>query len=223
MPIEIISLLTVGFGLGLLHALDADHIMAVSALSNERPSFRRTILQSSHWALGHGFMLLMCGALLFGFGMAIPVVLQQTAEISVGVLLIAIGIWCLYQLRRDRLVLESHRHGDVVHTHWTQKTDQDDRHQTHKPVFVGLLHGLAGSAPALALIPAVANGQVMQAMSYLVLFSVGVMLAMMVFGFGFAHIQQFLQVKYQKLFAYSRQLVACISVIFGGYWIFQAL
>lgn len=221
MLIDLIPLLTVGFGLGLLHALDADHIMAVTALSNERPSFRRTMIQSSNWALGHGFVLLMCGLLLFGFGLALPEFLQKTAEISVGVLLIALGGLCFYQMRRDRLVLERHSHGDVEHVHWTKASN--DRHQGHKPVFVGILHGLAGSAPALALIPAVAGGEVVQAMGYLVLFSVGVMLAMMVFGFGFAHVQRFLNTKYQSVFQYSRQLVAFVSMTFGGYWIFQAI
>lgn len=221
MLIEILPLLTLGFGLGLLHALDADHIMAVSALSNQRPSFRRTMIQSSNWALGHGFVLLVCGVLLFGFGLALPEFLQKAAEISVGVLLIALGGFCFYQIRRDRLVLERHSHGDVEHVHWTHASKE--KHQGHKPVFVGVLHGLAGSAPALALIPAVASGEVAEAMGYLVLFSIGVMLAMMTFGFGFAHIQRFLSSKSQNVFQFSRQLVAFVSMTFGGYWIFQAI
>ena len=54
----------------------------------------------------------------------------------------------------------------------------------HAPILVGMMHGLAGSAPALALVPVVAHGQLWMALTYLVLFSVGVLLAMLVFGLG---------------------------------------
>ena len=223
MWVEILPILMVGFGLGLLHALDADHIMAVSVLSHEKPSFKRTIIQSSHWALGHGGVLLLCGVILFGLGIAIPESLQKTAEMAVGVLLIVLGIMCFKQWRADKLTLDSHSHGEIEHTHWHDISEEHKTKHKHKPVFVGMLHGLAGSAPALALIPAVANGQFLQAIVYLFLFSLGVMLAMLFFGLGFAHVQRFLNQRYQTVFQLSRQLIAFASIAFGGYWLFQAI
>lgn len=236
MALEIIPLLLVGFGLGMMHALDADHIMAVSALSNERPSARRAMMHSSHWALGHGGMLVVCGLMLFGIGVAIPEGLQTFAEASVGVLLIVLGGQCFYQLRREKVVLTSHSHGDVTHVHWTRTDEQhsskneatskgknSETSARHKPVFVGLLHGLAGSAPALALIPVVSEGQLLEALAYLVIFSLGVMIAMVCFGLGFGQFQRFLSARYQSIFVYSRQAVACVSIAFGGYWIAQAI
>ena len=223
MWVEILPILMVGFGLGLLHALDADHIMAVSVLSHEKPSFKRTIIQSSHWALGHGGVLLLCGVILFGLGIAIPESLQKTAEMAVGVLLIVLGIMCFKQWRADKLTLDSHSHGEIEHTHWHDNSEEHKTKHKHKPVFVGMLHGLAGSAPALALIPAVANGQFLQAIVYLFLFSLGVMLAMLFFGLGFAHVQRFLNQRYQTVFQLSRQLIAFASIAFGGYWLFQAI
>ena len=63
MAIEMFSLLLTGLGLGLLHALDADHVMAVSALSNRKPSLQRTLKFSANWAIGHGSVLIMLGLL----------------------------------------------------------------------------------------------------------------------------------------------------------------
>lgn len=221
---EMIPLLTLGFGLGLMHALDADHVMAVSTLSVEKPSLKRTLLFSANWALGHGGVLLLSGALLFGLGFAIPEALQKGAEVMVGVLLIVLGLWCFRQFRKEKLNLKTHTHGDVEHTHW-----QDDSHtekpakEGHKPVFVGILHGLAGSAPALALIPAVSQGQMAVAMGYLVIFSLGVMISMVGFGLGFGSIQHYLKDHYQKIFQLTRTAVALASIIIGSVWVVKAI
>ena len=238
MLVEFFPIIFVGFGLGLMHALDADHIMAVSALSNTKPGLKRTLFYSANWAIGHGGVLLLSGFLLFAFGMMIPESLQTIAEASVGVLLIILGLSCFWQFRKDKLQLQSHRHGELVHTHWHQPGHENEqgaiqqplsnnqslqKDDLHKPVFVGVLHGLAGSAPALALIPAVSQGQVSLALSYLVLFSLGVMLSMLVFGLGFASVQGFLQSRYKTVFEGSRRLLALASIGFGAYWLSQAI
>ena len=88
---------------------------------------------------------------------------------------------------------------------------------------VGVMHGLAGSAPALALIPVVVHGELLTALAYLALFSLGVMLAMLVFGLGFGATQQFLQQRYLWIFNLFRNMVAAASILLGGYWIAQAL
>lgn len=228
--IDILPLLLVGFGLGLIHALDADHIMAVSMLSADKiggESRRRSVIpvlrQSTHWALGHSGVLLASGVLLFGLGVAIPPSLQKLAEMGVGVLLIALGIVWAVKFRRQKLILKAHQHGDIVHIHWHENTEQHAAHNTHKPVFVGILHGLAGSAPALALIPAIAQGQLMSALLYLVIFSLGVMLSMLVFGLGFSHVQHFLSNRYNRVFQYSQQLLALTSIVLGTLWLAQAI
>ena len=220
MLIESLPLLFLGFGLGFMHALDADHVMAVTMLSNQKPGFRRSLFHSAHWALGHGGVLLLAGALLFGLGIMIPEPLQAIAEASVGVLLIVLGFLCFKQFHQDKIRLSAHRHGDVVHTHW-HKENQNDH--AHKPVFIGALHGLAGSAPALALIPAVSSGQLSLAMTYLMLFSVGVMMSMLAFGIGFGYMQSFLADRYQRMHHISRHILAAVSVLLGGFWLVQAL
>jgi sulfite exporter TauE/SafE len=183
-------------------------------------------------------VLILAGLLLFGVGQEIPVALQSFAEASVGVLLIGLGLMCFWRFRQQRLSLKTHTHtygdSELVHTHWHleghTQSDTDAQHNvkdsgkqdSHAPVMVGMLHGLAGSAPALALVPAVAQGQLFLAMLYLLLFSVGVMLSMLVFGSGLGSLQQYLQHKHVRLFMFSRYLVATAAILLGGFWLSQA-
>lgn len=226
---ELTTLILLGFSLGLVHALDADHVMAVSVLSNDKPGFARTLRHCANWALGHGLVLLTAGMLLFGLGVAIPRELIWLAEVLVGIFLIGMGLYCIWRFRRERIVLVEHRHGDVTHRHWQIEGDQAharaaaDGRGGHAPVLVGMLHGLAGSAPALALIPVVAQGQAAAALGYLLLFSIGVMLAMLAFGLGFGKLQQWLSRHSVSLMNRSRHLIALTSMAVGGYWLSQAL
>ena len=220
---DFLPLLFLGFGLGMVHALDADHIMAVSMLGNDRTAVQATFYRSAYWAAGHGFVLLLSGIALFGLGIVIPAGMQQLAEIGVGVLLTFLGIVCLYQLSTDRVKLGMHNHGTLKHAHWHNANHQAPDKSTHKPVLVGVLHGLAGSAPALALIPAVAHGHLSQAVLYLCLFSLGVAISMMLFGLGYGQLQRMLLSRYQRVFELSRQLMACLSIALGSYWLYQGV
>lgn len=222
MLFDLLPSLLLGFGLGALHAFDADHVMAVSALNNEQPSVFNVLKRSAHWALGHAGVLIVAGALLFGLGYALPDLLVRAAEFLVGVVLIALGVATLLQLRKQRLSLSTHSHNGVRHTHWHDASLHEKRGD-HRPVFVGVLHGLAGSAPALALVPVASMQSVSTAMIYLILFSIGVMLAMMTFGFGLAKLQKVLSQQASNLFVHCRSTLAVASILFGGYWLAQAV
>lgn len=221
MPVEFFPLLILGFGLGFMHAFDADHIMAVSMLSNAKPGFKHSLFHSMHWALGHGGVLLLAGLALFGLGIIIPETMQNLAEASVGVLLILLGLTCFKQFKCEKIKLQMHRHSDAVHSHWHDHNHH--KNSPRKPVFIGVLHGLAGNAPVLALIPAVNSGQLGVAIFYLMLFSIGVMLSMLAFGLGFGIFQHCLCQRHQKIFQYSHHLLASVSILLGGFWLTQAV
>ena len=238
MTIEMMSLLVTGLGLGLLHALDADHVMAVSALSNRKPSLKRTLKFSANWAIGHGSVLIILGLLFFGLGIALPEAIQQIAESSVGVLLIALGLACFWQFHKEKIVLNKHTHehkqGSIEHTHLHvhghDKNQADEKFEdskqvkeAHTPVMVGILHGLAGSAPALALIPAMMQTSLLEATGYLVLFSAGVLFSMVTFGLSFGLVQKKLQQKSVTVFNWSRKVIASAAVGIGFYWLAQAI
>lgn len=227
---ESLSLIAVGFSLGLMHALDADHVMAVSALNNQKAGLRRTLRYCANWALGHSGVLIFSGLMLFGLGMSLPESLQYAAEVSVGVLLIGLGLYCFWQFRKQRLSLVKHTHGDVTHVHWhiegdvnTKGHGKHSHREGHAPVMVGVVHGLAGSAPALALVPAVSQGQFGVAMGYLLVFSIGVMLSMLAFGLGLGSLQKHLKEKHMRLFHWQRNIIAGSSIAIGSFWLYQAI
>ncbi len=224
---SVVTMITAGFSLGLLHALDADHVMAVSALSSRKPGLLRTLKHSAHWALGHAGVLLVSGLLLFGLGWKIPQTFSHLAEASVGLVLIIIGLMCLWQFKKQPLRLTPHKHGDVEHIHWCID-DELESHaakssERHTPVLVGMLHGLAGSAPALALIPVVVQGDIYSAFMYLLVFSLGVMLSMLLFAAGLGVMQKNLKRINLKFYQFSRYLIASASILLGGFWLSQSL
>lgn len=193
---NLFAILSLAFGLGILHALDADHIMAVSGLTARRPSLRSSLQFCARWAVGHGLTLLAIGSAVLLLGMAIPKQFSNIAEVLVGAVLVAIGLWILWDLLHSRTHLHFHDHDELPrHAHWhshahsRSQQNQPSQHTTeahqhpHGAVLVGVLHGAAGSAPLLALIPLTNMGQSpWLGMAYLALFGLGVVLAMILFG-----------------------------------------
>ncbi len=213
------AILSLGFGLGLLHALDADHVMAVSSLASRedsRPRRVRTVLFCAKWAIGHGGVLMMLGTCVIVLGAQIPAGLSYIAEKMVGVILIALGAWIFWQFFQHRIRVGLHSHDNLTHSHL-----EDGKHEQHdhSPVLIGITHGLAGSAPILALIPALNISSKWVGLSYIALFSVGVVTTMLVFGLGYGHVQQWLEKRNNQLFDLSRLLMASLAMAFGVYWL----
>ena len=185
---DIPGLFVLAFGLGLLHALDADHIAAVSGLASHRPSLKNSVRFCLRWAIGHGVVLISVGGAVFLLGMGIPERMSATAEYLVGAVLVIIGTTIFYNLVRKRAHLHFHRHNDLPeHAHWhvhpkhTKHDDTAHRHG-HTATMVGALHGMAGSAPLLLLLPLGQMDSPLQGISYLIIFCVGVVAAMLLFG-----------------------------------------
>lgn len=219
------SVLTLGFGLGLLHALDADHIMAVSSLAiantgdRNRWSVLRTAGFCMRWALGHGSILLALAALFIFARIELPHFVPQLAEKLIGLLLICLGGWIIRSLWQQRLTLKTHTHDAITHAHLMPL---HKNHQNHAPVLVGITHGLAGSAPILAIIPALETDHAWIGLAYVALFSLGVLTAMLVFGVFLGKLQTWIAGWGQSLFQISRIVVAFGSIAFGGYWLFSS-
>lgn len=181
---EMTSILLLAFGLGLVHALDVDHLLAVSGLSGVRSEgMKQTLAFSVRWALGHGSSVLLLGSLVFIFGMAVPEKFSSIAEQLVGLMLMGIGLMLLLDWSRKKNSLTMHRHDQMpLHVHMAPSGPVNPLHKhKHGTVLVGLLHGSAGSAPLLLLLIPDMDSPFL-GMSYLLLFSVGVLLSMIVFG-----------------------------------------
>jgi sulfite exporter TauE/SafE len=120
---------------------------------------------------------------------------------------------------------------DHVKNHDTDNLNTDEQKpasseqvkEAHTPVMIGILHGLAGSAPALALIPAMMQTSLSHAMGYLMLFSVAVLCSMVAFGLSLGLVQKKLQQKSVRVFNWSRKAIAFAAVGIGFYWLSLAL
>ena len=213
----VLSILTLAFGLGLLHALDADHILAVTTLASTRPGPRTALAFCGRWALGHGLTLLGIGGAVMLLGLGLPRELSQVAERLVGVILIGVGAWVLFDLARRRLRLGLHRHpGMPAHAHWHPEPGRVDH--GHGAVLVGIVHGIAGSAPLLAVLPVAATGRPGVGLAYLLVFGLGVLAMMLVCGGLLGQVWARLQGRGRWLTG-LRAVVATGALAFGTHWL----
>ncbi len=196
--------LALGFLLGLKHATDADHVVAVATIVGGRDEgILRSVWIGASWGLGHTLPLVAIGAAV----LAVPDRLLDPLEgistyleFGVGAMLVALGALALWNLARGRLHLHSHLDGGRphVHVHATHShppvgqgagspgcehgRGHGVRHSA-RPEFrprsfaIGIVHGLAGSAAVmLALLPSI--GSAAAGAGYLALFGVGTILSM---------------------------------------------
>lgn len=172
-----IAWLSLAFVLGLVHAFDADHVMALSVFATRKKGVREGVRTGLRWAAGHGLVLLAVGLVLLLLGHSLPTRIVIVAERLVGMAMIVLGASVWIDLARRRSHLHFHAHDDLPpHAHWHTHEDDGHRHE-HGALMVGALHGLAGSAPILAVLPAAARSPLL-GLAYLLLFAVGVALAM---------------------------------------------
>ena len=178
---SIITALLFGLLLGITHALDIDHVVAVTTIVSRSRSTLRSILVGLTWGVGHSVVLLTAGSAVLILKLAIPEYLALFLEAAVGVMLIILGFPLLWRLRSAHLHV--HEHDGKLHLHPHSHTDSPGHEHVHlkKPLLVGMIHGLAGSGAltlvALAAMPSVARG-----LLFLLLFALGTILGMLVFG-----------------------------------------
>ena len=226
---NIYSIVTLALSLGFMHALDADHIMAVSALTSSSKSPRNTLRFSLRWAIGHGATLIFIGSCVFLLGMAIPDQLSQYAEHLVGLVLIVIGLYLLFTIRKKNIHVHYHEHdGLPKHAHWhSHSTSAEDQarqvpHEKvphkhkHSAIMVGVLHGTAGSAPLLVLIPMAKLTSPLYGMIYLIVFSIGVLICMALFGGLLGLLYQWLASRGQYIIKLLRLTIASVTIVVGG-------
>src|SRR5438552_6048265 len=128
--ISLLSIVAIGFFLGMRHATDADHVIAVSTIVSRQQSPWRAALIGGVWGIGHTLTIFVVGMAIILFNLVIPARLGLSMELSVGFMLIGLGGWNLASFMRavpgatlpaeDEQPLihpHPHRHCDYVHTH----------------------------------------------------------------------------------------------------------
>jgi ABC-type nickel/cobalt efflux system permease component RcnA len=178
------TLLAFGCLVGMQHALEADHLAAVAALSKSGSSRRALVLRGSAWGLGHTVTLLTVCCILWVLGESISPHAEALLEFIVGAMIVLLGVNVLYTIWRRRPHIHVHRHADGVrHVHIHTHADDSVQHaaSTHqhshervglpRAVVVGMVHGVAGSAGLMVL--AAAAGSITEALGYVLAFGIG--------------------------------------------------
>jgi sulfite exporter TauE/SafE len=224
LDVNLVIIISLAFGMGMLHALDADHIAMVTSMSASQHGMRNSLRYCLRWALGHALTLIVVGILVFAAGMQLPQQLSVYAEITIAVFLMVMGVLLLRQLRQQNIHIHYHQHDDLPqHAHWhSHESERTHQHQ-HRALFIGSLHGLAGSAPLLALIPLAVNQQPLAGILYLVVFSVGVITAMLLFGGALRMVSAFLYRRQQRIMLGFRLAISLATITVGALLMLQAV
>lgn len=189
-----ISILALGLLLGIRHATDADHVIAISTISTKEKGIKESALIGILWAIGHSITVTLVGVPIIFFSLKIPLKIGMVLEFSVGAMLVVLGLINLYSYRSQLFktltsIIHNHSHSHLntqhAHVHIHLKNNPND--QIHhlslsrivRPISIGLIHGLAGSSTIAILILSTIRSSLLAAI-YLIIFHVGVILGMMI-------------------------------------------
>jgi sulfite exporter TauE/SafE len=181
-----VSVLTVGFILGLQHAIEADHLAAVSTIVSEKKNLLTASIVGGLWGIGHTISLFAVGLLVIILKVQISETAEARLEAVVGGMLILLGLNALRKLFTAGTVhIHTHEHGDRehVHIHAHQGESQESHHRlSPRSVVIGMVHGLAGSAGLMLLVvPTIESPTT--ALIYILIFGLGSVAGMMAMSF----------------------------------------
>jgi len=245
--IGLLSIIAIGFFLGMRHATDPDHVIAVTTIVTQQRNTKRAALIGIFWGVGHTVTIFVVGSAIILFNVVIPVRLGLAMELSVGFMLILLGGWNLASFMQSvpaapvgenssqpTMHSHSHRHGDYIHTHAHGHSPETHAHspeqtplarldrslgrrrlyQALRPLIVGIVHGLAGSAAVALLILATIRNPAW-AITYLLVFGVGTIAGMMLITMSIASAFRFVGNRFQVFGRRLALISGVVSVTFG--------
>ncbi|HEY4305779.1 MAG TPA: hypothetical protein VGM82_15005 [Gemmatimonadaceae bacterium] len=184
------SFLLIGFVLGMRHATDADHVVAVTTIVSDQPSLLRASAIGALWGIGHSITIMLVGGAIILFRVTIPPRLGLAMEFAVALMLIVLGVFNLSGRQ-------------IPHVH-----------SSARPIVVGFVHGLAGSAfVALLVVAAVPSAWV--GLLYLALFGVGTIAGMGLITMAIAMPSALTAKRFVSMQRYLRVASGVASVAFG--------
>jgi ABC-type nickel/cobalt efflux system permease component RcnA len=212
----------VGFVLGLRHALDPDHVVAVTALASQRVGFRRTSMVGAFWGIGHALSLAVVGGAILALRVTVPPAVSDALEAAVAVMLVVLGALALRRAARWRLHAHPHQHDGATHVHFHAhaRGEAQVHHHPHpltgglRPFLVGCVHGLAGSA-GLALLVLSAAPSFMAGLAYLAVFGLGSIGGMLILSAVMSLPLAYVETRYAALHRAIQFAAGAASLGFG--------
>ena len=220
--VTVLTALFFGLLLGVRHALDADHIVAVTTIVSRSNSLLRSALVGLSWGIGHTATLFMAGFMVLVFKLAIPDKLSLSLEFAVGVLLVLLGAPLIKQLVTSRPHVHLHQHGDKrhLHSHLHHDTPAHDHQHIRRPLLIGMVHGLAGSG-ALTLLVLGTMSSVAQGLIFILVFGVGSILGMVLLSGLIGLPFRLMAGSSQRLNLWLRGVAGLVSVALGCFIMWQ--
>jgi len=245
--INFLSIIAVGFFLGMRHATDPDHVIAVTTIVSRQHKITRAAITGIVWGIGHTITIFAVGAVIILFDVVIPARIGLSMELSVGLMLVILGLMNIAAFFRSVPTIAQsggaapkiihshpHTHGEYVHSHAHGHAPEAHAHdpnhtpltfldrifgkmslyQQLRPLIIGIVHGLAGSAAvALLVLTTIRNPR--WAVAYLLVFGAGTVGGMMLITMSIASAFSFFG---RKSEIFSRRLgfaSGLLSLAFG--------
>ncbi len=246
----LLPILFFGFFLGMRHATDSDHVIAVTTIVSRQRSIWSAAWTGIFWGIGHSLTLLVIGGAIILFGIVVPERLGMSLEFCVALMLILLGALNLRATFRavenvsagddhDSIHQHTHRHGDYVHSHPHGHESATHGHaeesvpparldgwfggsrfyQALRPILIGTMHGLAGSAAVALLVLPIIRDPVW-AMAYLFIFGLGVIAGMMLITAAIA-VPVSYSTRFQFLHRHLGTAAGVLSLGFGLFLVYQ--
>ncbi|MDD5543256.1 MAG: urease accessory protein UreH [Acidobacteriia bacterium] len=217
-----------GFVLGLKHALDADHLIAVSTIVSEHKTIWRSALVGVLWGIGHTLSLLVVGVFVLVLRLSISPRMALSMEFSVALMLILLGANVLWKYRRgEHLHVHSHGQNSPLHLHFHSHVDASESSRSHhsvrmpkRPLWVGMVHGLAGSA-ALTLLVLTTLPTALSGLIYILVFGLGSIGGMLLMSTAISLPFVLTAQRFDRFNHHIRFAAGTLSALFGGFLAYQ--
>ena len=225
MEVTLFSVLALGFILGIKHAIEPDHVIAVSTIASQSKKLWHASLAGVFWGIGHTVTLFIVGIILILMKGEIPEKWAMSLEFLVGIMLVYLGVKTILSFKNIHVHRHEHDGDDHKHVHsHTNSGEHEHKHQHKnatylKSMFIGLVHGLAGSG-AMVLLTMSTVKSVGEAAIYILIFGAGTVIGMLFFttiiGIPFV-----LSKKRRTISGTLGITTGVISTIFGIYYMYN--
>jgi cytochrome c biogenesis protein CcdA len=208
----LLAILALGFFLGMRHATDSDHVIAITTIVSRERSPKAALWVGALWGLGHSATILTVGGAIVLFGWVIPPRLGLSMEMSVAVMLVVLGLMNLSGALSG-IKQAAHEH------HHPHSLDEAPSKHPHvrgplRPLVIGIVHGLAGSA-AVALLVLATIKSASLALLYLAVFGAGTVAGMMLLTVAMALPISALSRRFGNSELFIARATGVLSIAFG--------